>query len=500
MYKISTEGKQELDLEHPLIKFHPKNKSEWWTIRNAFEGVQIFGGIGSGKSSGSGKTIAKAFLRNGFGGLVLCAKPDEKDEWIKYAKEMGRAADVVIFGEGRGFEFNPLQYEMSREGKGAGEVFNLTNLFMEIYKMGNRFTGGGGGGDSERYWDNALRRCINRSIQLLILAGETLSVENMRSVLVDALNEEEGDSYYRKTQEELGAWAESNYCVYCLAVARLNLIEEEGAEGYDEEVVYNFSLVESYFLREFAKLEEKTRMTVMESYLGLAEPFMSGILKKYFSGETTIFPEWSFEGKIIILDFSVKEYLQAGVYAQGIFKLLWQQAIERRNKDKYPLPAFLWVDESQNFVSEYDTIFQTTARSSRACTVFLTQNISNYYAQMGGESSRAKVNSLLGNLSTKVFHCNNDSVTNEWASKVIGNDLINLFARSEQRKRHSIMADSTTRSSSFQFLPQVFPMDFTTLATGGEYFNFLVEAIVVVKGKTWSTGNNYIEVEFSQIN
>lgn len=119
---------------------------------------------------------------------------------------------------------------------------------------------------------------------------------------------------------------------------------------------------------------------------------------------------------------------------------------------------------------------------------------------MGGESSRAKVNSLLGNLSTKIFHCNNDSVTNEWASKVIGNDLINLFARSEQRKRHSIMADSTTRSSSFQFLPQVFPMDFTTLATGGEYFNFLVEAIVVVKGKTWSTDNNYIEVEFSQIN
>ena len=55
----------ELNMEFPLIKFHKSEKSDWWKVRDAFAGVQIFGGIGSGKSSGSGKTIAKSFLKNG---------------------------------------------------------------------------------------------------------------------------------------------------------------------------------------------------------------------------------------------------------------------------------------------------------------------------------------------------------------------------------------------------------------------------------------------------
>lgn len=67
-----------LNHEYPLVKFDHTKKSDWWKVRDAFEGLQIFGGIGSGKSSGSGKTIAKSFLRNGLGGLVMCAKPDEK--------------------------------------------------------------------------------------------------------------------------------------------------------------------------------------------------------------------------------------------------------------------------------------------------------------------------------------------------------------------------------------------------------------------------------------
>lgn len=33
-----------------------------------------FGSIGSGKTSGSGQALALAYLRAGFGGLVLCAK------------------------------------------------------------------------------------------------------------------------------------------------------------------------------------------------------------------------------------------------------------------------------------------------------------------------------------------------------------------------------------------------------------------------------------------
>ncbi|MEL7221381.1 MAG: TraM recognition domain-containing protein, partial [Bacteroidota bacterium] len=466
-----------MNLETPLIHFSEQD-GDVWTIRDAFEGVQIFGGIGSGKTSGSGKKLAKAFLMHGFGGLVHCAKPEEKDTWIQYAKETGRLDDLIIFEEGSEYYFNPLEYENTREGKGAGEVFNLSNLFMEIYKMGNRFSGGGSS-EKDRYWDNALRRSLNRMILLLKSSGHELSIGNMVAIMESIPTEEIANSLADYSDEDWNVLYNSSFCLECiidmggiLAKKRETLeeLEEKENKNIDEEILLAsleeevrlldeyYNICYSYFLNQFATADEKTKSIVRESFLGLAEPFTMGILKKYFAGDLTIKPDMSWQGKIIILNFSVKEYLDSGMYAQGIFKYLWQQAIERRDTTKYPLPCFLWVDESQYFVNEYDTIFQTTARSSRAATVFITQNISNYYAQMGGEASKSKVNSLLGNLSTKVFHANNDAVTNEWASNVIGKGIINLKSEGENRKNFHFLADTRSTTLTPHVLPQVLPL------------------------------------------
>jgi hypothetical protein len=470
-----------LDLDFPLVKFS-KNEKDWWTIRDAVRGVQIFGGIGSGKSSGSGKTIAKQFLKNGFGGLVLCAKPDERANWERYAEEAGRSEDLIIFSEESNFEFNPLEYEMTREGKGAGEVFNLTNLFMEIYKMGNRFAGSGDQGESERYWANALRRCINRMIQLLGLAREEVSIKNMQRLLSSAPFEHEVDGLADMSEQQIEEWGKENFCIGCIIKAGTNTQGEAKEEEY--------RLVSDYFLREFASLPEKTRPTIVESFLGIAEPFTMGILRKHFSKGTNLKPEKTFEGKIIVMDFPVKEYLASGVYAQGIFKLLWQQATERRNVQKFPTPVFLWVDESQLFLSDYDQIFQTTARSSRACTVYISQNISNYYVSIGGKDPRPKVDSLLGNLGTKIFHANNDAVTNEWAAKTIGKAFRNISSVNIGKSQ------TTGLSQQLHFLVE--PREFNTLKCGGEENDYNVEGIVTVAGKEWSNQLNYFRIYFKQ--
>jgi hypothetical protein len=469
------------DLDKTLVKFS-KNPSDWWTVRDAVRGIQIFGGIGSGKSSGSGKTIAKTYLKNGFGGLILCAKPDERANWEKYAKETGREEDLIIFGEESDYEFNPLEYEMNREGKGAGEVFNLTNLFMEIYKMGNRFSGGGDAGESERYWANALRRCTNRMIQLLGLAGEEVSIRNMQRLLSSAPLEHEVEKLGEMSEDEIDNWGKENFCIGCIIAAGSKTESESDEEEYQ--------LISDYFLREFANLPDKTRPTIVESFLGIAEPFTMGILKKHFAKGTNIFPEETFKGKIIILDFPVKEYLASGVYAQGIFKLLWQQATERRNTEKYPTPVFLWVDESQLFLSDYDQIFQTTARSSRACTVFISQNISNYYTAIGGRNPRPKIDSLLGNLGTKIFHANNDAVTNEWASKTIGKAFINVSSVNVGK------GHSTGISQQLHFLVE--PREFNTLKSGGKENDLKVEGVITVAGKKWSNDLNFRRVYFEQ--
>ncbi|MGB1248972.1 MAG: hypothetical protein ACPG4Z_08795, partial [Chitinophagales bacterium] len=113
---------------YPLLYFTDSAKDAW-TISDAVRGTQIFGGIGSGKSSSSGRQIAKSMLSNGFGGLVLCSKPDEKSNWVQYAKETGREKSLKILSEHGEYRFNFLDYEMNRPD-GGGLTRNISNLFM----------------------------------------------------------------------------------------------------------------------------------------------------------------------------------------------------------------------------------------------------------------------------------------------------------------------------------------------------------------------------------
>src|SRR5580658_1454862 len=66
----------------------PLGGGDVFTVGDPCEGVAAFGGVGSGKSSGSGAALARAFLSSGFGGLVLTAKPGERAEWERYAGEL----------------------------------------------------------------------------------------------------------------------------------------------------------------------------------------------------------------------------------------------------------------------------------------------------------------------------------------------------------------------------------------------------------------------------
>jgi len=495
-------------LDKPLMEFsnHPLDT---WTLRDATKGVQIFGGIGSGKTSGSGRMLAKAFLDHGFGGIVLCAKPDERENWEKLAKETGRSDDLIFFEKGGQWKFNPLDYETTRQE--GGETYNLVKLFMYIYQIGCNINGEGMAKESERFWDNALKRLLRRMIDLLKLSGRAVSISNMHSLIVAYLSTEDMETYKEikqikdndKFTERLHKLAKRNFFIGCLLDGHISLEKEQSennglanaaAKEKTDLLERDFLMVRNYFEHEFANLHDRTRTIIVESFMGIAEPFLSGLLYQYFAQSTNIYPEWTYQrGNIIILDFPVKKDLDAGIYAQSIFKLLWQQTMERRTYMEGQIPVFLWADESQLFLNDYDQIFQTTARSSGACTVFLSQNISNYYAAIGGKDPRPKVDSLLANLSTKIFHSNNDAVTNEWASRTIGKAFRIARGYNAGEKNESV-------SGSEQLHDMVGSADFTILLGGGKENKFIVEGILAVAGKKWSNGKNFIKIEFEQKN
>lgn len=464
-------------LDNILLNF---NGDEPFTIREACEGVQIFGGIGSGKTSGSGATLARAFLRSGFGGLVLCAKKDELETWEGYAKETGREDSLLIFDTSGKFTFPFLQYEIEREGEGAGYTENLVRLFTTVYEAISRSDSGGG---SDPYWTRAMQQLLRNAIDLCMIARGTVSVPLIHEIIMSApLSAEQRD-----TQE----WRDNSIC--------WKMLSEGNIKDLDVWTAHDFESTAAFWLKEYPNLSEKTRSSILSTLTTMMDNFLRRPFRMLFSEppeeSKKAFPELTHHGVVIVMNLPVKEYGDAGRAAQVVYKYLWQQAAERRNVKENSRPVFLWVDEAQNFATEYDMQFQATARSSRACTVYLTQNIPNYYAEMGGEHSKYRVDSMMGNLQTKIWHANSDPKTNTEAAEIIG--------KSWQIRRNagtSVGGESFNISSgeSESFDYDVPPQEFSKLSKGGPANNRIVEAFVFQNGRVWKNGLTHLRVKFKQ--
>jgi len=50
----------------------------------------------------------------------------------------------------------------------------------------------------------------------------------------------------------------------------------------------------------------------------------------------------------------------------------------------YLRPVFLWADEAQNFISDFDAEYQAVARSAGGCTVYLGQSEGRFQRDVQG--------------------------------------------------------------------------------------------------------------------
>lgn len=466
-------------LDRPLYHF---NGTEPFTLADACEGVQIFGGIGSGKTSGSGAALARAYLNAGFGGLVLTAKKDVLDEWKAYAAETGREKQLLVFDASGKFVFPFLQYEVERDGEGAGYTENLVRLFTTIYEAMDRGQAIGG---KDPFWPRAMQQLLRNSIDLCLMARGTVSISLLRDVILSApqTSEEVDDASWRAKSE---CW---------------KLLYEIHGKKLDRWKQLDFNTITSYWLEEFARLPHKTRMSVISTLTTMMDIFLRSPFRQLFAEppddpRTIAYPDLTHRGAIIVMHLPVKEFAEAGRAVQVAYKYIWQQAAERRKIiPGKTIPIFLWADEAQNFVTDYDMHFQATARSSMACTVYLTQNMPNYYAELGGEAGKNRVDSLVGNLQTKIFHANSDHVTNEFASNTIAKAWLTKTDETYSINQGGFSFSEANRSV-FEY--DVIPQKFTTLKKGGWANDRLVEGIVFQNGRRWRNGKTHLLAGFKQ--
>lgn len=493
------------DLDQSLIDLISSSERMSWTARHAVEGVQIFGGIGSGKTSGSGRLLALKYLLNGFGGLVLTVKPDEKQAWQEYCQLTGRANDLLILEPGGKHSFNFLNYESALGNSEGSLTDNTVQVLKTVIRAGQEQAGGHA---DDPFWESALDMLIFNVIDLCKLAYGRVTVSSLFDIVQTIPKPDQPVSNDSKTKAFNQAFEKSRNFVTAQIDQWASTLSEAEREELKDDAVFEIRLLEAlpdarllkdldqFFFDNFITLSDKTRSIIEFSFAAflfrlLREPIYSLFCHR----PSTLTPEDTIKGKIILINLPVKLYHKVGRDVQVLFKYVWQRAMEKRNIKENGTPVFLWADEAQTFLHEHDAEFQATARSSRVATVYISQNLPNYYASMGGQRSEYRVKSFLGTLATKIFHANADIETNKYASELIGD----IYFEEESNSTTVAQNFSQTKTSSLKLERLVRPEEFVRLKTGGPLNRHLVEGYLHRQGDRVMKGFNHVKMTFTQL-
>ncbi|MCR5164919.1 MAG: type IV secretory system conjugative DNA transfer family protein [Thermoguttaceae bacterium] len=468
-----------------VLKEGERGIKDYLTLGQAFEGISIFGGTGSGKTSGSGKTIAKAMLKLGMGGLVLTAKPDERELWEKYAKATNRENDLIIINTSLNSKtLNLLSYEYNKnknEGTIVHELANVLNSAIDSMQTSS-------GNKGDEFWIQSSFQALVAAIDMLLYAYDDVDITKIVNFIRESPSTiEQVNSFFQRIQVNIkGFWEETFYKAAKMAPGPSDQLTERDEDFYE---------AKKFWIKDFPSFAPETRASVISILMARLSGLLHSPYRRLFSSETNVKPEDTFgeeeNSKIIIVDIPIKKFGESGRFAQILFKSIWQRAVERRNVEKGK-PAFLWADEAQYFVTKGDLQFQQTARSSQVVTVYLSQSIANYQANLGESSSNSSnTDALMGNFQTKIFHANGCHVTNRYAEDVFGKKLQTLHVENTRVDYNEEI------TGEFPIVPA---QNFTNLKQGGNQNNKKVEGYVFQSGRIWDTNpsRNYIVATFDQ--
>lgn len=432
------------------------------------------------------------------GGIVCCAKTDEADLWRKLAKECGRSHDLVFFDASAAHRFNFLDYAQATIAQ-SGFDTNLVDLMSRIAEAA-RMQSGSGGGNDDRYFRDAANQLLAHAFPFLQAAYGTIRLRDLYRFVNDAP---------RTPQEPFSSeFVRTSFCGATMFAVG------QKAEAGDAEAMRVTREYGDYWTMEFARVADRQRAAVVSTLTSSIYPFLAGKLHTLFCTGTTLVPELTRQGLIIVLDLPTRQFGTAGIVAQQIFKLLFQLAMDREKITRKTRPVFAWMDECQFFMNSYDAEHLSVCRQQRVCNVFLTQDIPTYYARIGDESV---ADSLINKFGTRIFHATTDVRTCQLAAEIMGKVThyqvtdgissgdqtsggVTIGPQEGQGSGGGASTRGGTRSRAtykdYDIAPDYFGRE---LRTGGPGNKYRVDGIVVRGGtKFRSSRRNRIKAEFSQ--
>ena len=182
-----------------------------------------------------------------------------------------------------------------------------------------------------------------------------------------------------------------------------------------------------YMMREWSTLAPETKSVVRSFMSNMMGPFLTAPYEELFSGKSTItLGDALDQGKIVYVHLPLASAeVMARVVATFIKLEFYREVLKRPNKAR---PSFFLCDEFQAFFTakagrgDADA-FERTRQSNHA-NIIAFQNLNALYKQT---SRKEPVDNLLGNCATQIFLRNTDRATNEYASKLFGEQVETLL-------------------------------------------------------------------------
>jgi hypothetical protein len=459
-------------------------------FRDCIEGgVLITGGLGSGKSSTSARTLAKAFLRSGKGGLVLAVKSDEPANWVQLAKETGREKDLLIFDAASGLCFDFVQYSWAMAGKSAGQVETVVELLTLLTSIGKPQDHSG----SSQYFENAVEEILRATIIGLSNAGETISITSIHEVISSLPTE--------RSQVDDDAWRQSS------AAGRMVNKLYERQHSFTESQWGDIKAAIPHLMEKWPDLDSRTRSNVESTWSGMASKFIYDPARSmYCGGKVDFTPEqMTHEHLVVVLGTSMLEYGKAAAkLGQVGMKIVCQRAFLRHPyKPGCCHGAFIFEDEFAQVMHRDEQDFHMVCRASAIAPICILPNILNMAAdEFGEQTPGSRTLGFLGLLALKIFHANNETRTNEFSADQIGREfrfVPGWNAGTGDNSTHTGM------SGSMQLQHIVEPVVFTRLLKPDAQ-NLVSQAIVYLSGRVFRStisadcpeGRGYLSAFFSR--
>jgi type IV secretory pathway TraG/TraD family ATPase VirD4 len=417
----------------------------------------------------------------GSGGLILAAKPEDRQMWEGIFRSAGRSADLMVFSPENPLRFNFLDWENLT---GGGQTRNITKCITTIGEtLRSSDTTAGENAD---FWQREQERLIYNAVEIVKQATGKVSAPELQAFITTAATH----------PSEIGTaeW-QAKFHNRCLKAAYER--EKSTTEQHD------FDMARDYFLSEWPSMADKTRSSIMTGVMGILHTFNTGTVRELVSTTTNVTPADMFRGKWVLIDMAPAEWGDIGNFVAAGWKYLTQKMVLRRHATETSNPVCIWVDEAQMHVNSHDSHYLAQCRSHKGCMVFLTQSLHSYYGSLKGETGKHQADALLCNFHHKLFHALGDEQTAAWASGLVGKSLQTFVGGSmapQESLFDELLGKSKYTGSFNQHYEKVLQDNvfMNGLRTGGKANGLLCDCIVIRSGEPFASGQNWVWATFSQ--